>query len=73
MPSAAVRSLVAYQGTVLPRHGLDEGERSSGGEGLQGVRWAANVHGLSHPKPSPASGLVRGRDGIMTVIVPVAW
>ncbi len=49
VPSAAPRSLVAYQGTVSPHHRLDEGERPSSGEGLDGVRWAASERGLAQP------------------------
>ncbi len=72
MPSAAPRSLVAYQGTVFPHHGLDEGERPSSGEGLTGERWAY-CFVACRSQPSPVYGLVRGRDGVIVAAVPVAW
>ena len=62
MPPAAPRSLAAYQGTVFPHHGLDEGERACSGEGLPGERWAPYFVAC-RSQPSPDCGLVRGRNG----------
>jgi len=71
VPSAALRSLAAYQGTVFPHHRLDEGECPSSGEGLPGERWVFVPRPVA--QPSPVYGLVRGRDGAIVVTAPVAW
>lgn len=39
VPSAAMRSLPAYLGTLSPQHRLDVGERPVGGEGSTEARW----------------------------------